>query len=130
MATEEIVLLVLVAVALAVLMVVYAGAVAFTLRDAEARGVSGGLVVLLIYLFGPIAAVFWMLFRPDQKVVELSPADFDSAEDAMSAASSLDQQGDWEEAISLYDYVALRWPEHEVYVSSCIAAIRGKQALA
>lgn len=48
--------------------VVYAGSLAWLFADAENRGKSGCLVVLVaMFLFWPIGLVVWLVFRPERK---------------------------------------------------------------
>ena len=48
--------------------VVYAGSLAWVFADAENRGKSGCLVVLVVmFLFWPIGLVVWLVFRPNRK---------------------------------------------------------------
>jgi hypothetical protein len=55
--------------------------------------------------------------------------DYDSAEDALAAASKMDMRGDWKDAIALYHRIAEQWPERLPYSTECINAINDKQLL-
>ena len=49
-----------------------------------------------------------------------------TADDAMNAASRLDELGDWLDAITAYRNIVDRWPDHATYASNCISAIQRK----
>lgn len=59
--------------------------------------------------------------------IETSQGQYDNADDAIAAASKLDQHGDWDAAIALYRVAADRWPEHAAYIDNCIKDIAKKQ---
>src|SRR5262245_790459 len=99
--------------------VVYFGSAAWTVPDAQIRGVSGGLIFVLLWLFGPLSALVWLVARPRTTVAERSPTTYSNAEDAIDAAIKLDQVGEWDTAIGLYESIAERWPEHQKYTSAC-----------
>ena len=54
--------------------------------------------------------------------------DADDAENALAAAARLDHRGDWNDAISLYQSIEERWPEHANYVHNCIRDIERKRS--
>ena len=108
----------------------YLWCVAWAIGDAQKRGQSGGFIVLLFWLLGPLAALIWLGVRPEQSLIERLPDDYNDPDDAIAAASRLDSLGDWDAAISLYRSVAERWPEHSTYVTNCIADIDQKQTAA
>ncbi len=54
------------------------------------------------------------------------PQPSDNADEAMAAASRLDQMGEWDAAIAAYQEVADRWPEHATYIANCIADVQRK----
>ena len=107
----------------------YLWSVAWAIGDAQKRGHSGGGILVLFWLFGPLAAFIWYLTRPSTTVAERLPADYSNADDAMAAASRLDTLGDWDAAIQLYESISDRWPEHSPYTESCVDSIRRKQSL-
>jgi hypothetical protein len=88
------------------------------------------LIVVLFWLFGPLAALVWFSVRPTQRLSERTPIDYTDPDDALAAASDLDSLGEWDAAISLYRSVAGRWPEHSKYIDQCVADIAHKQAAA
>ncbi len=57
-----------------------------------------------------------------------SPNEYDNADDAIAAASTLDRNGEWDAAIALYRSAAARWPEQANYIDNCIKEIAKKQA--
>lgn len=126
----EIIPVVIVSVLFLSAIVGYLWCVTWAIGDAQRRGQGGGLIVVLFWLFGPLAALVWLGVRPTQALIERAPADYDDADDAMAAASRLDSLGDWDAALSLYRSVAERWPEHSTYVTNCIADITQKQSAA
>ena len=44
--------------------VLYVDLPAWAITDAQKRGYSGGLVLLLVALFGPVGAILWLVIRP------------------------------------------------------------------
>ena len=102
---------------------------AWAVGDAQKRGKAGGVVVLLFWLFGPLSALVWLGVRPSTKVVDRSPNSFSNADDALAAAGQLDHLGEWDAAITLYENIARRWPEHHNYIAKCIEHIKSRQAL-
>ena len=52
---------------------------------------------------------------------------YTSAEDALDAALKLDQLGEWDAAIVLYEAVAKNWPEDGAYAGECAKVIRQRQ---
>ncbi|MCA9267201.1 MAG: hypothetical protein KDA41_01960 [Planctomycetales bacterium] len=101
---------------------------AWAIGDAQKRGVSAALPIAMFWLAGPFAALIWLAIRPAKAVDQKLPVDYRNADDALAAASQLDHLGEWDAAVSLYNHVALRWPEHAVYVENCVQKIRQKQA--
>jgi hypothetical protein len=106
----------------------YVGSVAWAIADAQKRGCSGGLVVLLFAFLGPMGAVVWLFVRPSPQVVIRPPAEYADPDDALAAALQLDMQGDWDAAVAVYGAVARRWPEHEKYVQGCITRLEEKRS--
>ena len=102
--------------------------VAWTVSDAQRHGYMGS-VVPLILLFGPLAALIWLVSRPRLRLAERNPDDYSSPEDALDAAARLDQFGEWEAAIALYENVAKRWLDQKRYVAACLQQLKWKQAL-
>lgn len=62
-------------------------------------------------------------------IAERLPQDYTNCEQALAAASNLDQRGEWDAAIALYQHIAQQWPQQREYVSACLKAIKEKQAL-
>lgn len=108
---------------------VYAGSVAWAVRDAQQRGHSGGRIVLFFCLFGPLSAIAWLAIRPKTRLVERQPTTYRNADDAIDAATRLDDLGDWDEAIAVLEYAAQQWPEHADYTRQSIKAIDAKRIL-
>ena len=109
---------------------IYAGSAAWAVGDAQKRGHSGGLVVLLFWLLGPLSAVVWLVIRPRERLVERQPTDYRDAEHAMDAATRLEGFGDWDEAVAVLTYTVEEWPKHGEYARQCIKAIDAKRSLA
>jgi hypothetical protein len=109
----------------------YVGIGVWAIRDARKRSPdqTGFLLVLLFLLAGPCAVIFWLLIRNATPPVAQPHADYTNAEDALAAASRLDQFGEWDKAIALYENAAHRWPEHREYVTECQKRIKEKQSL-
>jgi hypothetical protein len=103
--------------------------VAWAITDARRRGRTGGAIVLLLALFGPLSALLWLVMRPKTAVIDRREADYDNADDALAAAAQLDHLGEWGAAAMLYQHAAARWPEHRPYVVQCLARIIQKQAM-
>jgi len=106
----------------------WGGSAAWAVGDAQRRGQSGGLLFLLLWACGPFAAVIWYFVRPRTTLVERSFDDCSTEGDALEPASRLEQLGDWDAAVVLYERVAKRWPENQHYVEECVKVIRQKQA--
>ena len=106
---------------------VYVGSAAWAVNDAQKRGQNGGLIVLFIWMFGPLAAIVWRFARPRTKLADKLPDEYENAEDELAAASRLDMQGDWDTALTLYQDVSLRWPDHKFYAQECIRRIEAKK---
>src|SRR5262245_49133974 len=96
------------------------GPAAWAIGDAQKRGQSGGVVVLLFWLFGPFSALVWLLTRPRSTLVERPREAYTNADDAIAAAAHLDTLGDWDAAMALYQDAGNRWPEHGAYLARCI----------
>jgi hypothetical protein len=124
----EIILVIIVCTVMLALLGGYLWIVSWAIGDAQKRGHGGGLVVLLFWLFGPLAALIWLVTRPKETLFEQRPESYDDPEDAMAAASRLDSLGDWSAASKLYQSIGERWPEHSEYVGNCLADVRRKQA--
>ena len=53
--------------------------------------------------------------------------DYDDAESVLNAAGILDQHGEWDRAVKLYQHASRTWPEeHGKYAENCLAEIREK----
>lgn len=116
---------------LVVLPAIYFGSAAWAVTDARKRGYSGGIVVLLMWLFGPFGAIAWALFRPADRLSQpQNQQTFDTAEDQIEVAAQLESLGDWDASIKRYEQAAQDWPEHAAYIRRCIEEIKKKQAMA
>lgn len=107
--------------------------IAWATGDALKRGKDPSFILPLLplfSLFGPLAALVWWAARPQTKIVECAPESYSEPDDALLAAAQLDQLGEWDRAMDLYDSVDCRWPAHHDYVSACKSQILEKQALA
>jgi hypothetical protein len=109
---------------------VYVAPIAWAVSDARKRGYSGAIIVVFFVLFGPLSALVWLLGRPRGKLMDRPPEEYANAEDALVAASRLDQLGEWDAAIAMYERAADQWPDQRDYIASCIGRIREKRALA
>ena len=117
-------------VCLAVGLAIYFAPAAWAVGDAQKRGQGGGVVFLLFWLFGPFAALIWLAVRPRTKVVDRSPDDYTNPGDALAAAARLDELGEWDAAITLYDYAAKCWPEQQEYIRACIEDVKSETGTA
>ena len=117
-------------VELVVFIAAWAVPAGWAVGDAQKRGQGGGIVVPLLWMFGPLSALVWLLVRPKTKLADKLPSNYDSAETAIDAAVRLEMLGDWEAATALYREAAVRWPEHDAYAQQCVRRIRAKQASA
>src|SRR5262245_31723952 len=108
---------------------VFVGSTAWAITDARQRGRTGVGVVMMIALFGPFAALMWVVMRPKFALVERRVGDYDHPEDALVAAAKLDALGEWDHAAALYEHAAIHWPEHRPYVVSCLARLQRMKAL-
>jgi len=113
----------------AVTVAVFVASTAWAITDARRRGRTGGAIVLMIALFGPFAALMWLVMRPKDALVERQAADYDHPDDVLIAAGKLDALGEWDHAAALYEYAALHWPEHRPYVVNCLARLQRMKAL-
>lgn len=113
----------------AVFAAVYAGSAAWAIGDAQKRGHSGGLVVVLFWLLGPLSALAWLAIRPKERLVDRQPTEYRNADDAMDAAVRLEGLGNWDEAIAVLNHAAEKWPEHAEYARQCIKSIDAKRRL-
>jgi hypothetical protein len=111
-------------------LVLWGACAAWVINDAQMRGHSGCVPVVVLGIGGPCSALIWLLVRPRTKLVERPNQDYENADDALAAASQLDMLGDWDEAIALYQYVATRWPAHGEYINACVNTIYDKKAAA
>lgn len=109
---------------------VYIAPAAWAVGDAKKHGQAGGVIVLLFWLLGPLSALIWMGIRPSERMVDRKPEEYTNADDALAAAASLDQIGEWDAAIALYEETVTRWPEHDAYIAASIRQIKEKQSLA
>jgi hypothetical protein len=110
-------------------MAIVVTAIAWAITDARRRGRTGGAIVLLLALFGPLSALLWLVMRPKTAVIDRHEADYDNPDDALAAAAQLDHLGEWGAAALLYQHAADRWPEHRPYVVQCLACIWQKQSM-
>ena len=127
MSVEDIGLLMLFLVIIGIVVGGYLAIIAWAIGDAQKRGYTGCGVLVLFWLCGPLTIPLWFLIRP-RKVLDLSPIDFETPEDALEAAARLDNLGDWDAAIELYLWIVDRWPEHTDYIAACMRAIEGKRS--
>jgi len=104
----------------------YLWTVSWAISDAQKRGHGGGFVVFLFWLFGPLAALIWLIARPSETLLERGPETYTDPDNAMAAAARLDSLGDWDAAVKLYGSVAERWPEHSEYVGNCLSDVQRK----
>jgi hypothetical protein len=116
---------------IALFVAVYVGIGVWAIRDARKRrpDSSGFFLVPLFLLLGPCAILFWLFVRNSTPPIAEPHDVYSNAEDALAAASRLDQFGEWDKAIMLYENAALRWPEHKEYIAQCQKRIQAKQAL-
>lgn len=126
----EFIPVILVSIAFLVAIGAYLWSVSWAIGDAQRRGHGAGFILLLFWLFGPVAALVWLGVRPEQSLTERTPSDYNDPDDAMADASRLDALGDWDAAASLYRFAAERWPEHSAYIENCISEIARKQSAA
>jgi hypothetical protein len=115
---------------LVVFLVVWLGPGYWAVRDAYRRGKNPGIIILLWLVFGPLSPLVWLAIRPSKTLLNRSPDEFASADDALSAATRLDRVGEWAAALQIYESVAARWPDQRDYANHCIEAIRRKEAAA
>jgi hypothetical protein len=113
---------------IAAVVVIYVWCAAWAVGDAQKRG-HGGIILLLIWVFGPFAALVWRFTRPRTKLIDKRPSDYDNPDSAIEAAVRLDSLGEWDAAIAMYQDAAARWPEHDAYIQQCIKSIEAKQAM-
>ena len=106
---------------------IYVGSAVWAVNDAQKRGFTGGVIIALIWLSGPFAAVVWRFFRPSTMLSEKERQNYDNADDAISAASQLEMLGNWDAAIALYENASSRWPEHQRYAQQCVRRIQSKR---
>lgn len=105
----------------------YVWVVSWAIGDAQKRGQTGCLPMFLFYVFGPLAVVVWLGARPPKRLVDKRPEDYSNPDDALAAASRMDMQGNWDEALNLYRLCAERWPEHQRYIEQCVKQINAKR---
>ena len=115
-------------VILLALLMAYVASAAWAVGDAQKRGQSGGALIFLLWIFGPLAAIVWLIVRPRDALIDQPPKSYDNADDMISAASRLEMLGEWNTAIVMYQQAASQWPEHERYAQECIGRIKRKQA--
>ena len=113
---------------IALFVAVYVGIGVWAIRDARKRrpDSSGFFLVPLFLLLGPCAILFWLFIRNSTPPISEPHDVYTNVEDALAAASRLDQFGEWDEAIALYESAAHRWPEHKDYVAECLQRIKEK----
>jgi hypothetical protein len=105
----------------------YLWTVSWAIGDATKRGHGRGHVLFLFWLFGPLAALVWLIVRPTHTLVERGAHVYASADDAIAAASRLDSIGELDAAIELLQTVVERWPDYRAYAVNCISAIERKR---
>ena len=103
---------------------IYIAPAAWAVGDAQRRGQASGVVAVLFWFFGPFSALIWLAVRPKSKVVDRSPDDYTNPDDALSAAACLDQLGEWDAAIAIYENAVKRWPDQHDYIATCINRIK------
>jgi len=115
---------------IAMFVAVYVGIGVWAIRDARKRrpDTSSFFLVPLFLLLGPCAIIFWLFVRNSTPPVAEPHDVYTNAEDALAAASRLDQFGEWDKAILLYENAAHRWPEQKGYVVECMKRIKEKQS--
>jgi hypothetical protein len=106
-----------------------AAILAWGVGDSQKRGQPGWLFIFLFVFLGPLGIIVWLIARPS-RLAQRSHESYGRAEDALAAASSLDQLGEWDHAIALYESIAHRWPGHKEFVVECQKLIKEKQSLA
>jgi uncharacterized membrane protein YedE/YeeE len=129
---REVVALIVGAILALTLIGLYFAPAAWVIGDAQKRGYAGGgaIVVALTVVVSPLSALIWFAIRPRKKLVDRAPEDYQSPDEAFSAAVGLDKLGEWDAANAVYEYAAQRWPEHQAYVAACLEEIKEKQSLA
>jgi hypothetical protein len=108
---------------------VFVASTAWAITDARRRGRTGGAIVMMIALFGPFAALMWLVMRPKAALTERRAIDYDHPDDALAAAAKLDALGEWDHAAALYEHAAIHWPEHRLYVVHCLARLQQMKTL-
>lgn len=115
----------------AAILLLYIAPAAWAVGDAMSRGQLGWALALffLFWMCGPLTALLWWAVRPGTMVPDRSPDTYADADEALTAASRLDYIGEWDAAITLYEDIAKRWPEHHQYIANCVEHIKSRQAL-
>ncbi len=81
-------------------------------------------LVLRLLGFGAARGYSKLIEPPDPSNLTI---DYEDAESVLNAAGILDQHGEWDRAIELYEIVITTWPdEHGSYAENCLAEIREK----
>ncbi|MGI8980667.1 MAG: hypothetical protein ACR2FY_15680 [Pirellulaceae bacterium] len=106
----------------------FAAILAWGVGDSQKRGQAGCLFLILFLFFGPLAVLVWLLVRPAKTLVQRLNENYSCADEALAAASSLEQLGEWEHAIGLYESAAYRWPDQKGYIAECLNRIKEKQS--
>jgi hypothetical protein len=114
---------------LVLILAVWGSSAAWAVGDAQKRGQRGGLLFVLLWICGPLAAMVWLLVRPSRKLIDNTIDTYTNDQDALDAALKLDQLGEWDAAILLYEGIAEKWPENSQYASACIEAIKERQTV-
>lgn len=78
------------------------------------------------YAYMDVGTLDWPEDFDFEEEAEVDQAEFSNPEEAIDAASRLEEAGDWSEAIDLFKQVGEKWPEHLVYAQNCISQVRQK----
>ena len=126
---EDVIAAAIVIAGVGALLAIWCAVVSWAIRDANKRGKTGCFMLVLFWLFGPLAVIVWLMIRPTQ-LTHRRPDSYATPDDALAAASRMDMLGDWDAAIALYEFVGRHCPEHRDYAAASVQKIKEKQALA
>ena len=101
---------------------------AWGVGDSQKRGQTGCFFLIMFAFLGPLGVLVWLLVRPAKTLVQRPHENYTSADEALAAASSLEQLGEWDLAIALYENAAHRWPGQKGYIAECLQRIKEKQS--